>query len=81
MCWEDSEMIQKKEKLTLFSLSIGSLIFASTGLVGVLLKFNCRAHGHPLYGALSLLVFLPFSFSSTHPPPIISTWDHGMSQS
>lgn len=81
MCWEDSEMIHKKEKLTLFSLSMGSLIFASTGLVGVLLQFKCRAHGHPLYGPLLHLVFLSFSFSCTHPPPTISTWDHGMSQS
>ena len=81
MCWEDSEMIHKKEKLTLFSLSMGSLIFAPPGLVGVLLQFKCRAHGHPLYGALARLVFLSVSFSCTHPPPTISTWDHGMFQS
>ena len=58
MCWEDSEMIHKKEKLTLFSLSMGSLIFAPPGLVGVLLQFKCRAHGHPLYGALARLVLI-----------------------
>lgn len=39
-------MIHEKEKLTLFFLSIGSLIFAFTGLVGVFLQFKYRAHGH-----------------------------------
>lgn len=69
MCWEDSEMIHKKEKLTLFSLSMGSLIFAPTGLVGVLLQFKCRAHGHPLYGALARLVFPSHSPAPTRPQP------------
>ena len=62
MCWEDSEMIQKKEKLALLSLSIGSLIFASTGLVGVLLNFNCRAHG-------ALRCLTASGLAPSHSPP------------
>lgn len=76
----ESEMIHEREGLTVF-LSIGSLIFASTGSVGAFLQFNCGVRGHLLYNAHSYFS-VPLSFSRLpHTPLTNSTLDHGVTGS